>query len=58
VKQYRKMKRRQRSHLGSMERKRDTVQRREDVSQRRDDIREGEREETMSVVLTRIWVKK
>jgi hypothetical protein len=54
VKQYRKMKRRQRSRLSSMERKSDTVQRRGDVSRRRDDTREGEREETTSVVLTRI----
>jgi hypothetical protein len=49
----RKMKRRQRGHLGSKESKRDTARWRDDVGRRR-----GEREKTTLLGLTRILLGK
>jgi hypothetical protein len=54
TKHYRKMKRRQRACLGSMARKCDMARPCNDVGQSRGSTREGKREETMLVGLTRI----
>jgi hypothetical protein len=52
MKHYRKIKQRQRAHLGSMRRKCDMTQQHGDVGWSRDDIGEGQREETTPVGLT------
>jgi hypothetical protein len=55
---YRKMKQRQRAHLGSMGRKRDTMWQRDNIGQWRGDTGEEKREETMSIGLTRILLSQ
>jgi hypothetical protein len=56
TKHYRKMKRRQRAHLGSIGRKRDRTRQRGDVDQRRGGTVEGKMKKTTLVGLTRIII--